>query len=56
MSKTALNKSKFKISFRGPSIWNNFLENSEKEIESFLLFKSNLKFKLLSLSNKIEYF
>ena len=56
--KTALSKSKFKISFRGTSIWNNILQNFEKEIESLLLFKSKLKLKLklLSFSNEITYF
>ena len=54
--KTALSKSKFRIAFRGPSIWNNFLQNSEKEIESLPLFKSKLKLKLLSFSNEITYF
>ena len=53
--KTALSKSKFRISFRGPSIWNNFLQNSEKEIESRPLFKSKLKLKLVSFSNEITY-
>ena len=38
-TKTALSKRKFKISFRGPSIWNSFLKSLEKEIESLLLFK-----------------
>ena len=54
--KTALSKSKFRISFRGPSIWNNFLQNSKKETESLPLFKSKLKLKLLSFSNEITYF
>ena len=41
--KTALSKSKFRISFRRPSIWNNFLQNSEKEVESLPLhFRLNL--------------
>ena len=48
--------SKFRISFRGPSIWNNFLQNSKKETESLPLFKSKLKLKLLSFSNEITYF
>ena len=56
IAKPALNKSKFRTSFREPSIWNNFLQNSEKEIESLPLFKSKLKLKLLSFSNKITYF
>ena len=54
--KTALSKSIFRISFRGPSIWHNFLQNSEKVIESLPLFKSKLKLKLLSFSNEITYF
>ena len=54
--KTTLSKSKFRISFRGPSIWNNSLQNSEKETESLPLFKSKLKLKLLSFSNEITYF
>ena len=53
--KTTLSKSKFRISFRGPSIWNNFLQNSEKEIDSLPLFKSKLKLKLL-LAMKLHTF
>ena len=49
--KTVLSKSKLRISFSGRSMWSNFLQNSEKEIESLLLFKSKLKLKLLSFSN-----
>ena len=51
--KTTLSKNKSRISFRGSSIWNNFLQNSEKEIKSLPLFKSKLKLKLLSFSNEI---
>ena len=40
MPKTKLNKSKFGISCRGPSIWNNVSHNTEKEIEPVQLFKS----------------
>ena len=54
--KTALSKSKSRISFREPSISNNFLQNSEKEIDSPLFFKSKLKLNLLSFSNEITYF
>ena len=54
--KTALSKSKFRILFRGPSMRNNFLQNSEKDIESLPLFKSKLKLKLFSFSNEIIYF
>ena len=38
--KTALSKSKSRISFRGPSIWNDFLQNFEKETESLPLIKA----------------
>ena len=51
--KTALSKSKFRISFTGPSI---FLQKSEKEMESLSFFKSKLKLKLLAFSNEITYF
>ena len=54
--KTVLSKSKFRISFRGLSIWNSVLQDSEKEIESLPLFKSKLKLKLFSFSNEITYF
>ena len=54
--KTTLSKSKFRISFKRPSILNNFLQNSENEIESLPLFKFKLKLKLLFFSNGITYF
>ena len=54
--KTALSKSKYRISFRGPSVWNSLLQNSEKEIKSLSLFKSKLKLNLLSFSNEITHF
>ena len=41
ISKTALSKSKFGISFRRLSIWNIFVQNSEKEIESLPLLNLN---------------
>ena len=37
--KTRLRKSRSRISIRGPSIWNNFIANTEKEFESSSLFK-----------------
>ena len=54
--KTTLSKSKFRISFRRPSTWNNFLQNYDKETESLPLFKSKLKLKFFSFSNEITYF
>ena len=45
--KTRLRKSRFRISIRGPTTWNNFVANTEKELESSSLFKSKFKTKLL---------
>ena len=45
--KIKLGKIKFKISNRGPSILNIFIDNNEKEIKSLLLFKSKIKSKLM---------
>ena len=45
--KIHLVKSKYKISFREPFIWNTFLGAFEKNIESFPHFYSKLKAKLL---------
>ena len=46
-----LNKCKFRISVRGPYLWNEFLTQAEKEIESTSSFKIVVKHKLLSLYN-----
>ena len=46
-----LSRSKYRISVRGSALWNQFLTESEKEIENQLLFKSKLKLKLLSYEN-----
>ena len=54
--KTKLSKCKFRISCKGPSIWNNFLQNPEKEIVSFPFFKSKLKLKVYFFTNEITYF
>ena len=51
-----LNRCKYRISIRGPYIWNEFLSNTEKEIELTSSFKSTIKNKLLSLNNEISYF
>ena len=37
-------------------IWNNFLSDYEKQIESSSLFKSKVKLKLLAFENEITYF
>ena len=38
-----LNRCKYRISIRGPYIWNEFLSNTEKEIELTSSFKSTIK-------------
>ena len=48
-----LSRSKYKKSVRGPTFWNEFLRDSEKEIENLLLFKRKVKSKLLSYENKV---
>ena len=50
--KTRLRRSRFPI--RGPVIWNNFVANTEKELESSSLFKSKAKTKLLDFENKVQ--
>ena len=54
--KTNLAKYKYRISSRGVLIWNNFLSDYEKQIESSSLFKSKVKLKLLAFENEITYF
>ena len=51
-----LNKCKFRISVRGPYLWNEFLTQTEKEIESTSSFKILVKQKLLSSYNKLSHF
>ena len=52
-----LNKCKFWISVRGPYLWNEFLTQTEKEIESTSSFKLLVKQKLSSSScNELSQF
>ena len=51
-----LRKSKFRISIRGPLLWNNFLTKSERSLETMSLFKSKVKNKLLMLENEAKCF
>ena len=51
-----LNKCKFQISVRRPYLWNEFLTQTEKEIESTSTFKILVKQKLFSSYNKLSYF
>ena len=38
-----LSRSKYRISVRGPTLWNEFLINSEIEIKNLSFFKSKVK-------------
>ena len=51
-----LNKYKFRILVRGPYLWNEFLIQTEKEIESTSTFKILVKQKLLSSYNELSHF
>ena len=53
--KTRLRKSRFRISIWGPA-WNNFVTNTEKELESSSFFKSNVKTKLFDFENELSFF
>ena len=54
--KTRLRTSRFQISIRGRAISNNFVANTEKELESSSLFKSKVKTKLLDFENEVTFF
>ena len=48
--------SKFCISFQGPKVWNDFLTNEEKEINSYALFSRAIKSKLIETDKELKYF
>ena len=54
--KTNLAKCKYRISSRGVLIWNNFLSDYEKQIESSSLLKSKAKLTLVAFENEATYF
>ena len=51
-----LKKSKYRVSIRGPLLWNSILAAGEKTQESLPKFRSNIKENLLSMTNDINYF
>ena len=51
-----LRKCRFRISIRGPAIWNNLVGSTEKEIQSSFLFKTKVKRKLLFFGNEVTFF
>ena len=46
-------KSKYRISIRGPTLWNNIPTNSQKMLESLAVFKNSMREKLLEIGNEI---
>ena len=51
-----LTKTKYRISIRGPTIWNDFVEDSLKSIEKTPFFKVKMKSKLVNFDNETSYF
>lgn len=51
-----LKQTRFRMSIRGPKLWNNLLTNKEKMIHFPPLFKYNIKESLLNLENISPYF
>ena len=49
-------KSKYKISVRGPSLWNKVLSSTEKELQETSLFKAKLKSEFLKVDDEVKYF
>ena len=56
LNQILLNVNKYRISSKVVLIWNNFLSDYEKQIESSSLFKSKVKLKLVTFENEINYF
>ena len=52
----ALRRIKYSISIRGPKIWNEFLANEEKSVDSQALLLAKIKSLLLYTENEREYF
>ena len=51
-----LKKSRYRVSIRGPLLWNNILTAAEKTQESLPKFRTTIKEKLFSMANEINYF
>ena len=51
-----LNKSKYRISIRGPTLWKNIPTDTEKKQRKTNIFKTIMKNKLLALENELTYF
>ena len=51
-----LKKCRYRVSIRGPLLWNNILTAAEKTQESLPKFRTTIKEKRLSMTNDINYF
>ena len=51
-----LNKSKYRISIRGPTLWKNIPTDTEKKQQKTNIFKTVMRNKLLALENELTYF
>ena len=51
-----LNKLKYRITIRGPTLWKNILTDTEKKQRKTNIFKTVMRNKLLALENKLIYF
>ena len=51
-----LKNSKYRVSIRGPLLWNKILTAAGKTRESLPKFRATIKEKLLSMTNEINYF
>ena len=51
-----LNKSKYRISIQGPTLWKNILTDTEKKQQKTNIFKIVMRNKLLVLENEFTYF
>ena len=50
-----LKKSGYRVSIRGPLLWNNILTTTEKTQERLPKFRTTIKEKLLSKTNEIKF-
>ena len=54
--KLKLTKTKYRISIRGPKIWNDFVEDCLKSIKKTSFFKVKMKSRPLNFHDEINYF
>ena len=54
--KLKMKTTSFAITYRGPYLWNKYLDDSEKNIFSTALFSSTVKRKLLNAENERDLF